>query len=231
VATFYISKNEISNKDYRIFLNDIKDKVSNAEWDEIRIDSSKWKLIGQPVEPYEIHYFNHPAYANYPCVNMSQKGARKYCEWLQKKLSQDINGYSFKVRLPTSIEWEYAASGGIKLCPYPWGGPFLRNKKGQVLCNYKRSPDSEWQDNNSKTLVSQKDNSDITAPSNSYLPNAFGLYNVSGNVAEMIDEPNQTMGGSWMDTYDKVTIQSKSEKQTPNPTVGFRPVITVSKAP
>ena len=43
------------------------------------------------------------------------------------------------------------------------------------------------------------DATDLTAPSKSYYPNGFGLYNMAGNVAEMVAEPGITHGGSWKD--------------------------------
>ncbi len=56
----------------------------------------------------------------------------------------------------------------------------------------------------------------------SYFPNDFGLYAISGNVAEMIDQPGKAKGGSWQDEpyYGQVTVVK--EYTLPSPAVGFR---------
>jgi hypothetical protein len=56
----------------------------------------------------------------------------------------------------------------------------------------------------------------------SYFPNDMGLYDVVGNVAEMIDENFKACGGSWNDTPENATIRSVKNFRKPNDTVGFR---------
>ncbi len=69
---------------------------------------------------------------------------------------------------------------------------------------------------------------DITAPVNAYYPNGFGLFNVSGNVAEMISDKQIIKGGSWQSIPEFLTITSKqSNDGNPKPTVGFRYFVDV----
>ena len=52
------------------------------------------------------------------------------------------------------------------------------------------------------------DYADITAQVSSYYPNSFGLYNVCGNVAEMVAEKGKAKGGSWKSFGGEVRIES-----------------------
>jgi len=55
-----------------------------------------------------------------------------------------------------------------------------------------------------------------------YFPNDLGLFDVVGNVAEMIDVDGKACGGSWNDLPEKSTIQSVKNYTGPDETVGFR---------
>ncbi len=56
----------------------------------------------------------------------------------------------------------------------------------------------------------------------SYFPNNIGLFDVAGNVAEMIDENGKACGGSWKELPEHSTIQSVKNYRGPDETVGFR---------
>lgn len=99
-------------------------------------------------------------------------------------------------RLPTETEWEYAAKAifenreynnirGRK--KYAWKGKYTRNKsnakKGDQLANFKQS-----QGNYSGIAGWSSDGADIPNDIKSYPPNAFGLYDMSGNVAEWVSD-------------------------------------------
>lgn len=218
----YASKFEVSNKNYRDFLQVLIKENRNAELAIAQIDTLKWNENNSSYSnnPYVDYYHKHPAYKNYPVVNVSYEAAQLYCVWLTLTYNSSHNRKFNKVkfRLPSENEWETAARGGDSLAKYPWKGDFLKNKKGLYLCNFAREV------NDTIGTTNKLNNSaDITAQVSSYYPNQFGMFNLSGNVAEMISDKQFVKGGSWQSTPEFLTITSKqSNDGNPKPTVGFR---------
>jgi sulfatase modifying factor 1 len=128
-------------------------------------------------DPMSSLYFWHPSYDDYPVVGVSWVQAKAFSIWrteymnnaLRKKGIMDVQAY----RLPLETEWEYAARGGLDLSMYPWGGPYTRNNKGCFLANFKPLRGNYIDDG---AVYTQK--------VGSYEPNEYGLYDMSGNVAE-----------------------------------------------
>ena len=101
-----------------------------------------------------------------------------------------------KFRLPTEVEWEYAAKAifenreynnirGRK--KYSWNGKYTRDRdkrrRGDQLANFKQGKGDY-----SGIPGWSSDGSDIPNSVRSYPPNAFGLYDMSGNVAEWVED-------------------------------------------
>jgi formylglycine-generating enzyme len=128
-------------------------------------------------EPQSKQYFSHPAFQNYPVVGVSWRQATAFCKWrsnyLNEYLDKNKKFPESDFRLPTEAEWEYAARGGRSQSNFPWGSYYLRNKKGCILANFKPGRGNY-----------PEDGGFYTVRADAYWPNDFGLYNMSGNVAE-----------------------------------------------
>jgi formylglycine-generating enzyme len=128
-------------------------------------------------EPMTKRYFSHPSFGNYPVVGVNWKQASAFCSWRSNYLNSFLERKKMAVesdfRLPTEAEWEYAARGGRTQSMFPWGNYYLRNKKGCLLANFKPGRGNY-----------PEDGGFYTVRADAYWPNDFGLYNMSGNVAE-----------------------------------------------
>jgi formylglycine-generating enzyme required for sulfatase activity len=223
----YISAFEVSNKQYRNFLQSLTANGESSKYHLAKVDTSLWHTKLAYGEPYRDYYYNHPAYDNYPVVNIGKQGAELYCEWLTEQYNLTAKRKAV-FRLPTEQEWITAAKAGNESAIYPWQGNSLSYIKkgkwhGEAMCNYRQNKEAV-------IAASLSDNVDITAPVKSYLPNSFKIYNMSGNVAEMLQEDGFTKGGSWNSKAEKVTIHAREtnvEAPVPSPQVGFRPVMVL----
>ena len=56
----------------------------------------------------------------------------------------------------------------------------------------------------------------------SYFANDVGLFDVVGNVAEMVNEKGSACGGSWNHSPDESTIRSIHRYDKPDASIGFR---------
>jgi len=108
---------------------------------------------------------------------------------------------------------------------YPWFRYFgLRNSplnnKNCYLGNFKSEPcDCPGYRGNKPT---NHDGFAAMSPTKAYFPNDIGLYDVVGNVAEMINEKGKACGGSWNHSPSESTIRSVNNYTNPDAAVGFR---------
>ncbi|OJW81054.1 MAG: hypothetical protein BGO69_03035 [Bacteroidetes bacterium 46-16] len=128
-------------------------------------------------EPIAVQYNWFPAFNNYPVVGVNWKQAMAFCNWRTRswKNEREKNKMFFEgeFRLPNEMQWEWAARGGRNEAPYPWGGPYIVNKKGCYLANFKPQRGNYAADGGLYTV-----------PVDKYWPNDYGLYNMAGNVSE-----------------------------------------------
>jgi formylglycine-generating enzyme required for sulfatase activity len=109
-----------------------------------------------------------------PVAFVSLADAANYCRWLSEKTGETV-------RLPTEVEWEYAARGGIRRARYPWG---WGRPEGRACYN-----------------------ADAVRRVGSFDANPFGLCDMAGNVFEWCGpaagEQAPARGGSWSERDTK----------------------------
>ena len=203
-------------------------------------------------EPLFEQYFWHKAFAKYPVVGVNWNQARAFCAYSTKS-KNDYNQSRkkkkekvFEYRLPTEVEWEYAARGGLENAAYPWGGPYLIDDRGCYLANFKPKRGDYIEDPKKGTFM-------YTAPVKSFHKNGFGLYDMAGNVSEWtasafnnssyiisstinpyignrVDEPKKVIkGGSWKDVGYMLMVGERDweYKDSARSYIGFRRVQSI----
>jgi formylglycine-generating enzyme required for sulfatase activity len=106
---------------------------------------------------------------SHPVVCVSWDDAHDYMRWLTQR-----SGHTY--RLLTEAEWEYAARAG-STTPYPWG-----SIASHEYANY------GGDDHAGYGVASGRDKWVATSPAGSFPPNAFGLFDMHGNVMTWVED-------------------------------------------
>jgi formylglycine-generating enzyme required for sulfatase activity len=224
---YYISTLEVSNRDFREFKSGHR--------------SGK-------VGSHNLEIDHHPV------VRITWEEAARYCNWLSERealpAAYEIrNGrlvgtrpLSGGYRLPTEAEWAWAArfAGGRQGLKYPWGQSLPVAPQSGNYADLAASSLLE------ATLSGYRDGYSTTAPIDSFEPNAIGLRNMGGNVAEWVHdyykiypsgstgleqdpvgpedgELHTIRGSSWMDSsVTELRLSYRDYGGKPRPDVGFR---------
>ena len=122
-----------------------------------------------------------------PVIAVEPEDAQSYVTWLSAETGQEY-------RLPSEAEWEYAARAG-STTKYSWGNEIGFNRANCEGCG------SQWDDS-------------TTAPVGSFAPNAWGLYDMHGNVWEWV-AGSALRGGSYADSPSSLRSARRSRPYVP----------------
>jgi sulfatase modifying factor 1 len=169
-----------------------------------------WRNFGRPVQD------------NLPVICVDWNDANAYAHWLSERTGH-------RYRLPSESEFEYARRAGTTT-PYFFGDNL------EDICKYANVPDASLHALVPGRPATQcNDGNIVTAPVGQYLPNAFGIYDITGNVWEWLQdcyrdsyaetprdgtpfmpatcEARSIRGGSW--GYDLPSLRSADRSDDP----------------
>ena len=186
VASFALAKYEVTRGQFAAFVAATGHQARGCgvyAWKVRRFGRDRWEWEADDRASWRAPGFGQRD--NEPVVCMSWEDAQAYVRWLSAETGEDY-------RLPSEAEWEYAARAGTTTS-FHWGASRSEH------CGHANASDRTAE----RTFTSQEyrwtfsdctDGAARTALVGSYTPNAFGLYDMAGNVWEWVED-------CWHDNY------------------------------
>ena len=192
--SFWIGTYEVNNEQYACYDPQHDSRIEHGDFLQFSIPA-RGKPLNEPKQPVS---------------HVSWNEVQSFCQWLSARIGK-------VVKLPTGMQWEYACRAG-STSPLSFGNidtDFskwanladinLRNPKG-----YRSPTVPEWR----PAIVSVNDGNFVSAPVGSYQPNAWGLYDMHGNVWEWTEDCTNdgnsrlVRGGSWYVRPKRATAET-----------------------
>jgi len=141
-----------------------------------------------------------------PVCRISQTQARAFCAWLSKKTSKAFD-------LPTEAQWEYACRAGTAT-PMNFGPATADHSSHANLADAASKKVWHWLQPGESTF---DDKAFASTTAGSYAPNAWGLHDMHGNVAEWTRSPYRPypVTTAKLTATDRVTVRGGSWNDRP----------------
>jgi sulfatase modifying factor 1 len=201
IKGFWMDETEVTNEQYKAFVEEtgyITVAERKPQWEDLRRQAPPGTprphdsllvagalVFNPPKEPVMLNDYSqwwrwlpgtdwkHPegpgsnleGRMNFPVVQVAYEDAKAYCDWAGK-------------RLPTEAEWEFASRGGAEQQRYAWGDELKMN--GRFMANTFQGSFPNYN--------SGEDGFEMASPVKSFPPNAYGLYDMIGNLWEWTND-------------------------------------------
>lgn len=157
---FYMDLYEVTNAQYKEFVR----ATGHKQPEGLLLD------INNPLNQTYFKPWNDPDFNmdNYPVTCVTWEDANAYAEWAGK-------------RLPTEAEWEKAARGGSVGQKYTWGNNYPPTASSENIADEsfgKKYPNWNF-------VKGYNDGFVFVSPVGRYKSNAYGIFDMGGNVSEM----------------------------------------------
>lgn len=163
LSEFFIGRFPVTHDQYARFVRATGHTPPRLDSLPLIAEGARDSLFRELAAPYQWNGHTPPVgRGSHPVVLVRYDDAAAYCAWLCESIGRPV-------RLPTEAEWEKAARGGAEGWRYPWGND-IEPSNGNYLSD--------------AAVKRQKG----TRSAGTYEPNAYGLYDVAGNVWEWVSD-------------------------------------------
>lgn len=201
---------------YYIRMDGVKNNEYVMDTVEVYPHESVWSadFPNSQMTVMDANYFSNKIYEYNPVVGVTWKQARAYADWrgtqlkLMIKSNPNLKNFKLGFSLPTEAQWQYAAEA--KLDPTDTTDRTVKTTvdkvsgKEQLSLNFKQGEGSY-----------SSDGSTFTLPVTSYTPNAFGIYNMAGNVSEWTLDAFSPSSSQLVNDLNPALLYDASAKDAP----------------
>ena len=228
---FYADQTEVSNLFYKEYLYWLESVFGTESAEYIRAfpDSTVWTYQKEIEIDFDTYFWSY-IFDDYPVVGITLEQAKNYSSWRTDRVLEltliDF-GYlplDLKENRKNYFSVERLINGEVEL---------LRELKDLLVYTIYEVPTIEqWDELSGLISDSEKEKANSYSsriykqlrPYDDGRKNKFGIYNVVGNVAELVDSPGVTKGGSWKHHPDDTPPLENFKQNIPNCWTGFRTV-------